>query len=116
MSMYATILSKALMLWDADLDDEALAEHVCLCRANLPARDLGAGTWSREAFVAEVLYDRALVRLADRFDIDVARRNFAHPGIERERLESELVRRGVIREFRERPTVDGHVRWGGPPR
>ncbi len=106
MSMYATLLSSALEQWDADLDDEALVEHVCRCRAYLPTRDLGAGMWSEEAFVAEVIYDRGLVCLAARFGIDVMPRNFAHPGIERQRLEMELVRRGVVFEFPADPNAD----------
>jgi hypothetical protein len=93
--MYVAILSGALDLWDADLEDDALLEHVRYCRTALPARDLGAGTYSATAVAAEIAYDRALVCLAARWGIDVAPTNFVHPRIERDRLEFELVRRGV---------------------
>ena len=94
-SMYVTILSGALELWDTDLEDEDLIDYVRTCRADLPERDLGAGVWSETTLVAEVAYDRALVCLAAQHGIDVAPRNFVHPRIERDRLEVELVRRGV---------------------
>ena len=93
--MYVTLLSDALDLWDADLDDDALLDHVRDCRAALPARDLGAGVLSGRALAAEVAYDRALVCLAAQCGIDVTPTNFAHPRIERERVELELARRGV---------------------
>src|SRR5580698_7881379 len=93
--MYVTLLSGALDLFDTDLDDDALRDHVRECRAALPAHDLGAGVWSETAVVAEIAYDRSLVCLAARWGIDVAPTNFAHPKIERDRLELELERRGV---------------------
>ena len=80
---------------DADLDDDALVDHVRVCRAALPARDLGAGVMSETALSAEIAYDRALVCLAAQCGIDVTPTNFLHPKIERERLELELVRRGI---------------------
>jgi hypothetical protein len=95
MSMYVTLLSGALELWDVDLDDDALLDHVRHCRAALPAQDLGAGVMSETALAAEISYDRALVCLAAQRGIDVTPTNFMHPKIERERLELELVGRGV---------------------
>jgi hypothetical protein len=95
MSMYVTVLSGALDRWDSDLDDEALLDYVRDCRAALPARDLEAGMPSESALVAEVGYDRGLVCLATRYGIDASPRDFAHPKIERERLEFELVTRNV---------------------
>ena len=96
--MYVTILSGALELWDTDLEDEALVDYVRTCRADLPERDLGAGVWSETALAAEISYDRALVCLAAQRGIDVAPKNFVHPRIERDRLELELVRLGVVLE------------------
>jgi hypothetical protein len=93
--MYVTLLSGALDLFDTDLDDDALLDHVRKCRAALPAHDLGAGVWSETAVVSEIAYDRSLVCLAARWGIDVTPTNFMHPKIERERLELELERRGV---------------------
>jgi len=93
--MYVTLLSGALDLWDADLDDDALLDYVRECRASLPAHDLGAGVWSETAVAAEISYDRSLVCLAARRGIDVTPENFVHPKIERERLEFELFRLGV---------------------
>jgi hypothetical protein len=94
-SMYVTLLSGALDLFDPLLDDDALLDHVRQCRAALPAHDLGAGVWSETAVVVEIAYDRSLVCLAARRGIDVTPTNFVHPKIERERLEFELKRRGV---------------------
>jgi hypothetical protein len=95
MSMYVTLLSGALDLWDVDLDDDALLDHVRHCRAALPAQDLGAGVLSETALAAEISYDRALICLAAHCGIDVTPRNFMHPRIERERLELELLRVGI---------------------
>ena len=94
--MYVTLLSGALELFDTDLDDDALLDHVRRCRAALPAHDLGAGVWSEAAVVSEIAYDRSLVCLAARWGIDVTPTNFMHPKIERERLELELECRGVV--------------------
>ena len=93
--MYVEILSGALDAWPDDLVDDALVEHVLSCRAVLPDRDLGAGTWSDVALVAEVSYDRALITLAASRGIDVAPTNFMHPRIERDRLETALAEVGV---------------------
>jgi hypothetical protein len=93
--MYVTLLSGALDLFDTDLDDDALLDHVRQCRAALPTHNLGAGVWSETAVVAEIAYDRSLVCLAARRGIDVKPTNFAHPKIERDRLELELRARGV---------------------
>jgi hypothetical protein len=106
MSMYVTLLSGALDLWDVDLDDDALLDHVRHCRAALPDRDLGAGVMSETALAAEISYDRALVCLAAQYGIDVTPTNFAHPRIERERLEFELFGRGVDLETPARHTAD----------
>jgi hypothetical protein len=107
--MYVTLLSGALDLWDADLDDDALLDHVRHCRAELPARDLGAGVMSGTALAAEIAYDRALVCLAAQHGIDVTPKNFAHPRIERERLEFELFRLSVDLEVPARPQMGTDV-------
>ena len=96
--MYVTLLSGALELFDTDLDDDALLDHVRRCRAALPAHDLGAGVWSETAVVSQIAYDRSLVCLAARWGIDVTPTNFMHPQIERDRLELELERRGIALE------------------
>jgi hypothetical protein len=93
--MYVTLLSGALDLFDTDLDDDSLLDHVRQCRAALPTHNLGAGVWSETAVVSEIAYDRSLVCLAARWGIDVTPTNFVHPKIERDRLEIELRRRGV---------------------
>ena len=93
--MYVTLLSGSLELFDTDIDDDALLDHVRSCRAALPTDNLGAGVWSETAVVAEITYDRSLVCLAARWGIDVTPTNFVHPKIERDRLELELESRGV---------------------
>jgi hypothetical protein len=93
--MYVTLLSGALDLFDTDLDDDALLDHVRQCHAALPTHNLGAGVWSETAVITEIAYDRSLVCLAARWGIDVTPTNFVHPKTERDRLELELQRRGV---------------------
>ena len=93
--MYVSLLSGALDLWDTDLDDETLLDHVRHCRAALPKHDIGARVLSATALAAEIGYDRALVCLAAQHGIDVTPTNFVHPQIERGRLEDELVRQGI---------------------
>lgn len=93
--MYVTLLSGALDIFDADLDDDALLDHVRECRAALPAYNLGARVGSESAVVTEITYDRSLVHLAARWGIDVTPENFMHAKVERDRLELELERRGV---------------------
>ena len=106
--MYVTLLSEALDLFDTDLDDGALLDHVRQCRAALPTHDLGARVGSETAVVTEIAYDRSLVGLAVRCGIDVTPTNFLHPKIERDRLELELQRRGVDLEGRHpNPTTLG---------
>ena len=102
MSMYVEVLSGALDAWPDHLVDDALLEHVLSCRAALPDRDLGAGVFSDVALAAEVSYDRALINLAAAHGIDVSPTNFAHPKIERERLEAALAVVGVDLEALER--------------
>ena len=104
--MYVALLSGALDLWDVDLDDDALLDHVRDCRTALPARHLGAGVMSGAALAAEIAYDRALVCLAAQRGIDVTPTNFTHPRIERERLEFELICQGVDLETPARQTDD----------
>ena len=94
--MYVSILSGALERWDVDLDEDELLDYVRQCRALLPEHDLGAGTISATALAAEITYDRALVWLASQLGVDVSPANFAHPRIERDRLELEVFRRGVV--------------------
>jgi hypothetical protein len=94
-SMYVTLLSGALDVFDVVLDDDALLDHVRGCRAALPAQSLGAGVWSETTVVTEIAYDRSLVCLAARLGIDVTPTNFMHPKSERARLELELERLGV---------------------
>jgi hypothetical protein len=93
--MYIEVLFGAINGWDADLLGDDLVDYVFECRAALPAQDLGAGVWSETALIAEVAYDRALINLAAEYGIDVTPANFAHPKIERERLETALARRGL---------------------
>jgi hypothetical protein len=93
--MYVQILGQALEAWSDDLTGEELLELVVVRRAALPARDLGAGTWSAVTLATEVAYDCALINLAAEWGVDVSPRNFVHPRITRECLEGELAARGV---------------------
>ena len=93
--MYVQILGQALEVWSDDLRGDDLLELVVARRAALPARDLGAGTWSAVSLATEVAYDCALINLAAERGIDVSPRHFAHPRIARECLEGDLAARGV---------------------
>jgi hypothetical protein len=93
--MYVQILGEALQGWSNHLTGDELLEYVVERRAALPARDLGSGTWSVVALASEVTYDCALINLAAERGVDVSPRHFAHPRIARERLEGELVARGL---------------------
>lgn len=93
--MYVTLLSGALDVWDPDLDYETLLDHVRDCRAALPSQGPIGTTYSATDLVAEIAYDRALVCLATQHGIDVTPKDFAHPRLERSRLELALARRGV---------------------
>ncbi len=95
MSMHVSILSSAFEVFEPGLNDDALLEHVRRCRGALPTWELGAGIVSAEGLAVEIAYDRALVCLAARFGIDVSPFGFAHPKIERERLELALVEAGI---------------------
>jgi hypothetical protein len=102
--MYVRVLCGALEEWDQDLSEDDLLDHAVTCRAALPAHALGAGGWAQASLEAEVAYDRALISLAAVHGIDVHARNFAHPGIERIRLETALARQGIDLERGARPT------------
>jgi hypothetical protein len=95
MTMYVEILSGVVRPDDPGSDEGELLARVLACRAALPWRDLGSGVWSEEAFVAEVMYDRALISFAARRGIDVSPGRFAHPQIERQRLEAALFEQGI---------------------
>jgi hypothetical protein len=95
MTMYVEVQQRSLENSDEEPVDDYLLDNVLALRAALPLHDLGAGMWSVEALAAEVAYDRALINLAARHGIDVAPVHFAHPRIERKRLEFELAWLGV---------------------
>jgi hypothetical protein len=93
--MYVQILAEALKGWSHDLTNDELLEYVVARRTALPARDLGAGTWSVVTLATEVTYDCALINLAAAQGIDVSPKHFAHPKIARDLLEDELFERGI---------------------
>ena len=95
MTMYVEVQQRSSENSDEEPADDYLLDHVLALRAGLPLHDLRAGMWSGEALAAEIAYDRALINLAARHGIDVAPVHFAHPRIERKRLEFELSCLGV---------------------
>jgi hypothetical protein len=101
--MYVKLLCGALEEWDEETSEEDLFEYTLICRAALPAHALGSGGWTQASLAAEVAYDRALICLAAVHGVDVHPRRFAHPGIERLRLESALARQGFDLERGARP-------------
>jgi len=93
--MYVEVLSGALESWVADLDEDDLLDHVLACLLALPSPADKVGRAADAALAAEIAYDRALMKLAAAYDIDVAAGRYSRPALERHRLEAALTRRGV---------------------
>ena len=93
--MYVDILSSAMDAWVEELTGNALIEYALVCRAQLPSLPTPSGNTASRALAAEIAYDRALIRLCETHEIDVAITNFAFPESERVRIERLLAVAGV---------------------
>ena len=95
MSMYVDVLSSALESWGPDVDQDDLLDHVLACLLALPPSSPAGRQSANAMLAAEIAYDRALIKLAAAYGIDVAAGRFSRPRAERDRLERELVARGI---------------------
>ena len=93
--MYVEVLSGALESWAADLSDDDLLEYVLACLLALSSPADAAGKAADAALATEVAYDCALIKLAAAYDIDVEAGRYSRPAVERRRLETALVGKGV---------------------
>jgi hypothetical protein len=95
MSMYADLLSSALVGRLEQLSGDALVGYALICRANMLASGPCRGNSAYAALATEIAYDRALLKLCAANDIAVVAADFSHPVEERHRLEVELADAGL---------------------
>jgi hypothetical protein len=93
--MYVDILSSAMDAWVEELTGDALIEYALVCRAQLLSSATRSGSMASRALASEIAYDRALIRLCETHEIEVAITNFAFPRSERARIERLLAVAGV---------------------
>ena len=93
--MYVDILSSAMDAWVEELTGNALIEYALVCRAQLLSLPTPSGNTASRALAAEIAYDRALIRLCETHEIEVAITNFSFPKPERARIERLLAVAGV---------------------
>lgn len=94
MSMYVEVLSGALDNWGPDVDEDDLVDHALACLLALSPSPSDRRS-ANAKLASEIAYDRALIKLAAANGIDVAAGRFSRPQAERNRLERELVERGI---------------------
>jgi hypothetical protein len=94
-SMYADLLSNAIDSWQGELSGGALFDHVLACRIEMLASAPAQGENAYLSLAKEVAYDRALIRLCASHGITANAVDFAHPNVERSRLERALVDHGI---------------------
>ena len=70
-------MSLPLEGWDADLTRSALVDYALACPIDILDHRCGRGDSALDALTVEVVYDRALIRLCNDYDIEVVRGNFA---------------------------------------
>lgn len=95
MSMYVDLLSNALDSFGDDLSGPALLAYVLDCRTEMLRAGPPHGGTDYILLVAELAYDRSLIKLAEAHGIFVEPTNFKFPQQERAHLESELLTAGV---------------------
>jgi hypothetical protein len=92
--MYADLLSSALDNW-VELSGKALLDYARVCRDTVEHPGVYGAVRSSDLLVAEVAYDRALVRLCELQGIEVEASWFVHPAEARRRLEGDLAASGL---------------------
>jgi hypothetical protein len=103
MSMYADLLSSALDNW-VEMSGEALLDYARVCRDTVEHPGVYGAVRSSDLLVAEVAYDRALVRLCELRGITVEASWFVYPAEARRRLEGDLAASGL--DLTVRPPAD----------
>jgi len=93
--MYVEVLSGALETWVADLGEDDLLDYVLACLVALPSPADKAARAADAALAAQVAYDRALMKLASAYEIEVEPGRYVQPAVERHRLEAALAGRGI---------------------
>jgi len=106
MSMYADLLTNALLNWGHEWSAEDLFEHVLTCRVEMQRSTPLPGDDAYLTLAKEIAYDRGLIRLCVSRGVQARAAGFAHPGEERRRLERALAVCGVnfAEHTPERPT------------
>jgi hypothetical protein len=94
-SMYADLLTNALLNWGNEWNTEDLFEHVLTCRVEMLRSSPSPGDDAYLTLANEIAYDRALIRLCVSHGIEARAAGFARPGEERRRLEGALAVCGV---------------------
>jgi len=93
--MYVDVLSSAVGVLPSDLSGGALLDWTRSRRTDMH-RVISTNTGPSFALlVAEVAFDRALLKLCEMHDIASDPANFLHPAEERARLETELTIKGI---------------------
>jgi len=95
MSMYVELLSGALESWVDELTNPQLVRYARTCRDALVHPGTYGAVSNAEVLVAEIAYDRALIRLCERHAVQVDTRAFLFPDIARAGIEAALRDAGV---------------------
>lgn len=93
--MYVQLLSSALYEWVHELSGPPLIAEVRLRRAEMLAPGGHDDAFACGILAAEVAYDCALIKLSAAMGIEATIEQFAHPPVERVRLERALANAGI---------------------
>ena len=94
--MYVDLLSSALESWVDDLTETQLLHYARTCREALVNPGTYGVTSNAEVLVAEIAYDRALLRLCSLHAVLVNAQAFLFPETARAMVESALLDTGVV--------------------
>jgi hypothetical protein len=94
MTMYADLLASALADW-VGLNGRELENYARACRDTVERPGAYGAVRHSDLLVAEVAYDRALVRLCEVRGIEVHASWFVEPAAARRRLEIDLAAAGL---------------------
>ncbi len=92
--MYADLLASALDAW-VELSGPELEQYARACRDTVEHPGAYGAVRHADLLVAEVAYDRALVRLCELRGVEVDASWFVEPEAARQRLENDLATTGL---------------------
>jgi hypothetical protein len=95
MSMYVELLSRSLEEWASEFSDDTLIAHARMLRTQMVTSESHLSGSAYSSTVAQIAYDRALVKLSRAVGVEVVIDTFAHPVTERTRLERRLAEYGI---------------------